>query len=86
MLIKKGAKLTDSDVWDIFKANIRGTDNPYFQELVKNYDVFVKALGKEVVDNKLYMETASNRNQFIVSGMLQMDLVMKKFYEYYEDK
>lgn len=57
MLIKKGAKLTDSDVWDIFKANIRGTDNPYFQELVKNYDVFVKALGKEVVDNKLYMET-----------------------------
>ena len=24
---------------------------------MKNYDVFVKALGKEVVDNKLYMET-----------------------------
>ena len=26
------------------------------------------------VNNKMYMETASNRNQFIVSGMFQMDL------------
>ena len=46
------------------------------------YDMF---LAEMAVNNKLYMETASNRNQFIVSGMLQMDLVMKKFYEYYEE-
>ena len=46
------------------------------------YDMF---LAEMAVNNKMYMETASNRNQFIVSGMLQMDLVMKKFYEYYEE-
>ena len=31
------------------------------------------------------METAANRNQFIVADMLQMNLVMEKFYEYYEE-
>lgn len=46
------------------------------------YDMF---LSEMAVNNKIYMETASNRNQFIVSEMLQMDLVMKKFYEYYEE-
>lgn len=46
------------------------------------YDMF---LSEMAVNNKIYMETASNRNQFIVSDMLQMDLVMKKFYEYYEE-
>lgn len=35
------------------------------------YDMF---LAEMAVNNKMYMETASNRNQFIVSGMLQMDL------------
>ena len=42
-------------------------------------------LSQMAVNNKLYMETSANRNQFIVSGMLQMDLVMRKFYEYYEE-
>lgn len=46
------------------------------------YDLF---LAEMAVNNKMYIETASNRNQFIVAGMLQMDLVMKKFYEYYEE-
>ena len=46
------------------------------------YDMF---LAEMAVNNKMYMETATNRNQFIVSGMLQMDLVMRKFYEYYEE-
>lgn len=31
------------------------------------------------------MKVSSDRNQFIVSGMLQMPLVMQKFYEYYEE-
>lgn len=57
MLIGKGAKLTEPDVWNIYNTNITGTNNPYFQELVKNYDTFVNALGKDVVDNKLYKET-----------------------------
>lgn len=46
------------------------------------YDMFLAELA---VNNKLYMETSANRNQFIVSGMLQMDLVMRKFFEYYEE-
>lgn len=46
------------------------------------YDMF---LAEMAVNNKMYMETAANRNQFVVAGMLQMDLVMKKFYEYYEE-
>ena len=33
----------------------------------------------------MYMKVSSDQNQFIVSGMLQMPLVMQKFYEYYEE-
>ena len=36
-------------------------------------------------NNQMYMKVSSDRNQFIVSGMLQMPLVMQKFYEYYEE-
>lgn len=46
------------------------------------YDMF---LAEMAVNNKIYMESAENRNQFIISDMLQMDLVMEKFYEYYEE-
>lgn len=46
------------------------------------YDLF---LAEMAVDNQLYVEASSDRNQFIVSGMLQMDLVMRKFYEHYEE-
>ena len=42
-------------------------------------------LSEMAVNNKMYMEASTNRNQFIVKDMLQMDLVMKKFYEYYEE-
>ena len=46
------------------------------------YDLF---LAEMAVNGELYREPASDRNQFIVSGMLQMDLVMRKFYEYFEE-
>lgn len=36
-------------------------------------------------NNQMYMKVSSDRNQFIVSGILQMPLVMQKFYEYYEE-
>ena len=36
-------------------------------------------------NNQMYMKVSSDRNQFIVSGMLQMPLAMQKFYEYYEE-
>ena len=46
------------------------------------YDQFLAEMS---VDNKLYAEAEAERNQFIVSGMLQMELVMKKFYEHFTD-
>lgn len=46
------------------------------------YDTF---LSEMAVNDRLYVDAATNRNQFIVSDMLQMDLVMKKFYEYFEE-
>ncbi|WP_410072975.1 hypothetical protein [Anaerostipes sp.] len=36
-------------------------------------------------NNQMYMKVSSDRNQFIISGMLQMPLVMQKFYKYYEE-
>ena len=46
------------------------------------YDMFLSEIA---VNNQMYMKVSSDRNQFIVSGMLQMPLVMQKFYEYYEE-
>ena len=46
------------------------------------YDLFLSEMEGE---NDVYSDSASDKNQFIISGMLQMDLVMKKFYEYYEE-
>ena len=46
------------------------------------YDQFLAEMS---VDNKLYAEAEAERNQFIVAGMLQMDLVMKKFYEHFSE-
>ena len=46
------------------------------------YDQFLAEMS---VDNKLYAEAEAERNQFIVAGMLQMDLVMKKFCEHFKD-
>lgn len=60
MLIKKGAQLTDPEIWRIFNQNITGPNNPYFQQVVLNYAEFVKILGKEVVDSKIYLETRNS--------------------------
>lgn len=46
------------------------------------YDMFLSEIA---VNNQMYMKVSSDQNQFIVSGMLQMPLVMQKFYEYYEE-
>ena len=46
------------------------------------YDMF---LSEMAVNDQMYIKASSDRNQFIVSGMLQMKLVMQKFYEYYEE-
>ena len=46
------------------------------------YDLF---LSEMAINDAMYVAAVSDRNQFIVSGMLQMDLVMKKFYEHFEE-
>lgn len=62
------------------KNGIVAVSNRIFETQL--YDMF---LSEMAVNNKMYMEASTNRNQFIVKDMLQMDLVMKKFYEYYEE-
>ena len=62
------------------KDGIVAVSNRIFETQL--YDTF---LSEMAVNNKLYMEATTTRNQFVASGMLQMDLVMKKFYEYYEE-
>lgn len=44
----------------------------------KLYDLFISEMA---VENSLYQTGAVERNQFVVNGMLQMKLVMEKFYE-----
>lgn len=47
----------------------------------KNYMVDIS----DRIESKLYAEAGAERNQFILAGMLQMDLVMEKFHEHYEE-
>lgn len=49
---------------------------------IQLYDYF---LAEETRKNDLQREKSPAKNQFIVDGQLDMDLVMKKFYEYYTE-
>ena len=62
------------------KNGIVAVSNRIFETQL--YDMF---LSETAVNNQMHMKVSSDRNQFIVSGMLQMPLVMQKFYEYYEE-
>lgn len=57
LLIEQGGKLTDPDLWRIFDRNITGAQNKYLKELTAHYPDYLSALGKKVVDDKLYRET-----------------------------
>ena len=57
MLMERGGKLSDPDVWALFDLWITGMDNPYFTDLAANYDKWVSVLGKNAVDGKLAKET-----------------------------
>ena len=56
-MIDGGAQLTEPDIWELYSMNIAGVDNPYFQEVIRDYARFVSVLGKERVDRKLSQET-----------------------------
>ena len=80
---KREAPLIDLGVTFGFLKDRQGivaVSNRIFE--IQLYDLF---LAEMAVNNQMYMEASSDRNQFIVNGMLQMDLVMKKFYEHYEE-
>ena len=49
---------------------------------IQMYDLF---LSQMAVENRLYAEAQENRNQFIHKGMLDMDLVMRRFFEYFSE-
>ncbi|MDO4312481.1 MAG: AAA-like domain-containing protein [Eubacteriales bacterium] len=49
---------------------------------MKLYNLFIS---EEETDSRIFAFSAMERNLFIAGGMLQMDLVMKKFYEYFEE-
>ena len=83
LLLKESNTLFDVGVTFGFlreKDGIVAVSNRIFETQL--YDLF---LAEMAVNGELYREPASDRNQFIVSGMLQMDLVMRKFYEYFEE-
>ena len=46
------------------------------------YDLF---LAEMAINDAMYVAAVSDRNHFIISVMLQIDLVMKKFYEHFEE-
>lgn len=56
-LIKRGAKLTDKDVWPVYCKAIRGLDNPYLTQVSNDYSHFCNLFGKAAVDEKLRKET-----------------------------
>ena len=62
------------------KNGIVAVSNRIFETQL--YDTF---LSEMAINEKLYIDAAADRNQFIVSDMLQMDVVMQKFFEYFEE-
>lgn len=50
---------------------------------IQLYDLFLSEMA--ITGEKICAEAASDKNQFVISGMLQMDLVMKKFYEHFQE-
>lgn len=52
-LIEMGCKLTDADVWNLYRECVGGYQNPYVKEVSDNYNQFVELFGKKAVDEKL---------------------------------
>ena len=63
-LISKGAKLTDADVWNLYRKCITGYQNPYLKEVSDNYVRFTELFGKKEVDEKLTEATSYAPVQF----------------------
>ncbi|MCD7714879.1 MAG: hypothetical protein LUI39_00305 [Lachnospiraceae bacterium] len=49
---------------------------------MKLYNLY---LSEEETDTKMFTTAEMEKNQFVVGGRLQMDLVLKKFCEYFEE-
>lgn len=62
------------------KDGIVALGNRIFE--TRMYDLF---LSEMAIDSDMYHAGSMVKNQYIVSGMLQMELVMRKFYEYFTE-
>lgn len=63
-LISKGAKLTDADVWNLYRKCITGYQNPYVKEVSDHYVRYTELFGKKEVDEKLTEATLYAPIQF----------------------
>lgn len=62
------------------KENVVEISNRIFESKLYNY-----FLSEEECRELLKIPDTENPNQFILGGKLQMDLVMRKFFEYYQE-
>ena len=66
-LIGMGAKLTDPDVWELYRTSVTGYANVYVKAVSDNYATFISLFGKEEVDRKLAEATAYAPEEFTAS-------------------
>lgn len=52
-LTEMGGKLTDPEVWAVYRDCVSGYQNPYVKQISDNYQQFVDLFGKQEVDAKL---------------------------------
>ena len=57
-LIGMGHKLTEREIWDLYRECVIGYQNPYIKEISDNYVQFAELFGKKEVDEKLAEATA----------------------------
>lgn len=71
-LIAMGHKLTEREIWDLYRECITGYKNPYIKEISDNYVQFTQLFGKKEVDEKLVEATAYAPESFL-QGLCDFD-------------
>ena len=64
-LIGMGRKLTEREIWDLYRECFKYDDNKYLKEVSDNYDRFVSLFGKAEVDAQLAKVTAYSPVSFL---------------------
>jgi len=66
-LLDMGGKLTDPEIWSLYRDCIAGYRNPYVRQISDNYQQFTDLFGKKEVDEKLASATAYAPQGFVDS-------------------